>query len=165
MPLFLRPTLPQDEQFVYRLAYETMYEQLYAWTWDPQIRHQLLDMQVRAKHGSYASEFPNADYAIIVLDDKPVGRMIIDRAGEFYILVDISIAPQHRGAGIGTRLILALCMEAEMMQKKVRLYVAAVNQRAAGLYRRLGFRVIEDLQIQLLMERAPGDRAQVVAAP
>jgi ribosomal protein S18 acetylase RimI-like enzyme len=45
------------------------------------------------------------------------------------------------------------------------LYVAAVNQRAAGLYRRLGFRVIEDLQIQLLMERAPGDRSQVVAAP
>jgi ribosomal protein S18 acetylase RimI-like enzyme len=165
MPLFVRPTLPQDEQFVYQLAYQTMFEQLYAWTWDPRIRHQLLDMQVRAKHGAYANEFPNADYAIIMLDDEPVGRMIIDRAGEFYVLVDIAIVPKHRSAGIGTRLILALCMEAELMQKKVRLHVSVTNPRASDLYKRLGFRVIEDLQTGILMERAPGDRAQVMAAP
>ena len=164
MPLFVRPTLPQDEQFVYQLAYQTMFEQLYAWTWDLRIRHQLLDMQVRAKHGAYASEFPNADYAIIVLDDEPVGGMIIDRAGEFYVLVDISIVPKHRGAGIGTRLILALCMEAELIRKKVRLHVSVTNPRASDLYKRLGFHAIEDLQTGTLMERAPGDRAQVLAA-
>jgi ribosomal protein S18 acetylase RimI-like enzyme len=165
MPLYVRPTLPTDEQFLYQLVYQTTAEQLYAWSWDPQIRDQLLDMQIRAKHGAYAVEFPNADYVIVMLDDQPVGRMIIDRAGEFYVLVDIAILPKHRSAGIGTRLILGLCMEAELMQKKVRLHVSVTNQRAAALYQRLGFRVIEDQEVNLLMERSPGDRSQVIAAP
>jgi ribosomal protein S18 acetylase RimI-like enzyme len=56
-------------------------------------------------------------------------------------------------------------MEAEMMRKNVRLYVSITNPRAADLYKRLGFRVIEDLQTDLLMERTPGAHAQVIAAP
>jgi ribosomal protein S18 acetylase RimI-like enzyme len=165
MPLFVRPALPEDDQFVYQLAYQVIHDQLYAWLWDPGMRNTLLDLQVQSKLGSYAATHPHADRAIIMLDDQPVGYMIIDRSGEFYDLVDISIVPKHRGAGIGARLILALCMEAEMMRKNVRLYVSVSNPRAADLYKRLGFRVIEDLQTDLLMERAPGDRAQVIAAP
>ncbi|MBZ5620035.1 MAG: GNAT family N-acetyltransferase [Acidobacteriia bacterium] len=165
MPLFVRPALPQDEQFVYELAWQVMHDQLHAWRWDPNIRHALLDLQVRSKRNAYAAAHPHADYAIIMLDDQPVGHMIIDRSGEFYDLVDISILPKHRGAGIGTRLILALSMEAEMVHKNVRLYVSISNPRAADLYRRLGFRVIQDLETDLLMERTPGDRAKVIAAP
>ncbi len=73
--------------------------------------------------------------------------------------------PKQRSQGIGTRLVLALCMEAEMMRKNVRLYVRVTNPRALALYKRLGFRVIEDLQTDILMERRPGDQAQVIAAP
>jgi ribosomal protein S18 acetylase RimI-like enzyme len=164
MALYLRPALPQDDQFLYQLAWQVIYDQLYAGLWDPAIRNALLDLQVRAKRGAYAVSHPHADSAIVMWDDLPVGAMIIDRSGEFYDLVDISILPKHRGAGIGTRLILGVCMEAEMMRKSVRLYVSVSNPRAAELYKRLGFRVIEDLQSDLLMERAPGDRAQVLAA-
>jgi GNAT superfamily N-acetyltransferase len=165
MPLYVRPALPQDDRFQYDLAYGVMHDQLHAHLWDPNIRHPLLDLQVRSKHSSYAVVHPHADYAIIMLDDQPVGRMIIDRSGEFYHLVDISIVPQQRSAGIGTRLVLALCMEAEMLHKSVRLYVSITNPRALALYKRLGFRVIEDQQTDILMERSPGDRAQVIAAP
>ena len=165
MTLFLRPAVSTDEPFVYQLVNQTLFEQLYAHTWDPQIRDPLLNLQIRAKHSTYASEFPDANYGIVMLNDEPVGRVIIDRSGEFYHLVDIAIMSKHRGAGIGTRLILALLMEADMMQKKVRLSVSVTNTRAARLYRRLGFRVIADEQMNLLMERAPGDQAQVLAAP
>ncbi len=164
MPLFVRPALPEDDQFVYLLAYQVMHDQLHAQLWDPNIRHPLLDLQVRSKRSSYAAVHPHADYAIIMLDDQRVGRMIIDRSGEFYHLVDISILPQHRSAGIGTRLVLALCMEAEMVRKSVRLYVSVTNPRAAELYKRLGFRVIEDQQTDILMERSPGSQSQVIAA-
>lgn len=163
MPLYVRPAVPEDAPFLYQLVYQVLFEQLQAETWDPRIRDQLLDLQIKAKQGSYAVVHPRADYAIVMLEDQPVGRMIIDRAGDDYHLVDISIAPKHRGAGIGTRLVLALCMEAEMLRKNVRLYVSITNPRAANLYRRLGFRAIEDLQTDTLMERAPGDRAQVIA--
>src|SRR5947209_7474365 len=114
MPLSVRPAVPQDEQFLYSLVYQTMFEQLYAAAWDPAIRDHLLNLQIRAKHSSYAMQFPQADHAIIVLDGEAAGRMIIDRSGPFHHLVDISILPKYRGAGIGTRLILALCTEAEM---------------------------------------------------
>jgi ribosomal protein S18 acetylase RimI-like enzyme len=162
MPLYVRPALPQDGPFVYQLVWQVMYEQLQADTWDPRIREHLLDLQVRTKCGAYATVHPQADHAIIMLDDQPVGRMLIDRAGEFYHLVDISVLPKYRSKGIGTRLLLALCMEADMMGKNVRLYVSVSNPRAADLYKRLGFRVLDDLQTDMLMERSPGDRAQVV---
>ena len=165
MPLSVRPAGPGDEQLMYNLTYQVMYEQLQAHTWDPAMRKHLLNLQVHAKHGSYAVVHPRADYAIIMLDDQAIGRMIIDRSGEFYHLVDISIDPKHRGAGIGTRLVLALCMEAEMMHKTVRLYVSVTNPRASSLYKRLGFRVIEDLMTDSLMEKTPADRAQVIAQP
>ena len=165
MSLTLRPATPQDERFVYDLSYQTIAETLHADTWDERIRHPLLDLQVRAKHGSYAATHPNAEYAIVMLDEKPVGRLIIDRTGAFYDLVDIAILSKHRGAGIGSRLILAICTEAGMMNKNVRLFVSAGNLRAAALYLRLGFRVIEDRQSDLLMEKAPGDRSQLVASP
>ena len=165
MSLSLRPVLPNDEQFLYNLAYQTLYEQLCAWAWTPAMREKLLGLQIRAKQSAYAAMHPRADDAIILVDDEPVGRMIIDRAGEHYQLVDISILAKHRGSGIGTRLILALCTEAELMRKNVRLSVSLTNPRAAALYKRLGFRVIEDLPMDQTMERAPGDRAQVIAQP
>ena len=164
MPLSLRPTYPKDAAFVYQLDYQIMAEQLHAWNWEPGMRHQLLHMQIQAKNGSYAATHPNAEYAIVDLDDEAVGRMIIDRSGEFYYLVDIAIIPKQRGGGIGTRLVLALCTEAGLMHKKVRLFVHATNQRALALYRRLGFRVIEDVQWGMVMERDPSDRAETAIA-
>ena len=165
MPLYLRSTTPEDKQFIYRLVYETLYEQLCAWAWAPAIRQQILDMQVRAKNGSYRMMYPEAHHAIIMLDDDPIGRLIIDRSRECYELVDISILSKHRSAGIGTRLILAMCTEAEMMKKPIRLSVSITNPRAAALYRRLGFRVIEEQPMDQLMERAPGAVSQVIAQP
>lgn len=165
MPLYLRPALPQDEPFVHQLIRQVIYDQLLAHLWDPTYRDALLDLQVRAKENSYAFVHPQADHAVIMLDDQAVGRLLIDRAGPFYHLVDISILPKHRSGGIGTRIILGVCMEAEMMRKNVRLYVSIANARAIELYRRLGFRVIEDLSANLLMEKTPADRTQVLAAP
>ena len=164
MPLSLRPTYPNDAAFVYQLDYQTMAEHLHAWNWEPGMRDQLLHMQIQAKNGSYVTTHPNAEYAIVDLDGEPVGRMIIDRSGEFYYLVDIAIIPKQRGAGIGTRLVLGLCTEAGLMHKKVRLFVHATNHRALALYRRLGFRVIEDLEWGMVMERDPADRGEIAIA-
>src|SRR5262249_42940048 len=104
---------------------------------------------------TYAMQYPQADHGIILLDDKPIGRLIVDRGPEIHCLVDITILKQHRKAGIGTLLIRSLCTEASMMRKPVRLQVA-VDSPARELYQRLGFQLIEDLQVNWVMERAPG---------
>jgi ribosomal protein S18 acetylase RimI-like enzyme len=152
-----------DELFLYQLAYEVFFEQLHAELWNPAIREPLLKMQIEGQRGAYAAEFPHADHGIIVLDERPVGRMIVNRGPEIHHLVDITILKQHRGAGIGTVLIRALCSEGDLVRKPVRLHVMVTN-RAKTLYQRLGFRLIEDNQVTWLMERAPGS-GPVTAAP
>lgn len=165
MPLYVRPAQPQDGEFVYQLLRQVFYEQLMAHLWDPAIRDPLLDLQVRQKSSTYAANYPHADHGIIMLDEEPVGRLLVDRTGASHHLIDISILPKRRGAGIGTRLVLGLCMEAEMNGKSLTLSVSISNPRAAQLYKRLGFRVIEDLETGWVMERAPGATSQVIAAP
>jgi ribosomal protein S18 acetylase RimI-like enzyme len=155
MPLSLRPALPADEPFLYRLAYENFYDKLMAHNWDPKVRDVLLTMQVDGQRSAYAAQYPRADHAIVLLDDQPVGRMILDRGPEIHQLVDIVIDRPRRSNGIGTVILRAVCAEAELMRKPLRLQVE-VRNRARELYRRLGFRVIEDLQVTWVMERTPG---------
>ncbi|MGH9666661.1 MAG: GNAT family N-acetyltransferase [Bryobacteraceae bacterium] len=152
MPLSLRPVLPQDAAFVHQLVYETMYEQLFAWTWNPAVREPLLKIQIEGQRTSYAVQFPQADHGIILLDERPVGRLIVERGPEMHYLVDISILKAQRGRGIGTWILRALCTEADLMQKPLRLQVQIAN-RAKDLYLRLGFHMIEDRQVAWLMER------------
>jgi GNAT superfamily N-acetyltransferase len=165
MSLYVRPAIPQDGEFVYQLLRQVLYDQLMAHLWDPAIRDPLLDLQVRAQTGAYLSAYPHADHGIVMLDDEPVGRLLVDRSRASHHLIDIAILSKRRSAGIGTRLILGLCMEAEMMGKSLTLRVSITNPRAAALYQRLGFRVIEDQQTDWLMERSPGATSQIIAAP
>ena len=117
MPLYVRPALPEDGEFVYQLLRQVLYDQLMAHLWDPAIRDPLLDFQVRAKSSAYTAAYPQADHGIVMLGDDPVGRLLVDRSGAFHHLIDIAVLSNRRSAGIGTRLILGLCMEAEMIGK------------------------------------------------
>src|SRR5947209_6397459 len=155
MGLSLRPVTPNDELFLYQLVHDHMAETLYVSAWDPKLREPLLKMQIEGQRSSYAAQFPRADYGIIVYDNEAIGRLIMDRTPECHYLVDIMIAKQYRGKGIGTWLMRALCREAEMMAKPLRLHVF-FNNRAKGLYERLGFRTLESNEVTCLMERAPG---------
>ena len=152
MSLSLRPAVAADHQFIYDLTYQVLYEQLRAETWPPQFRDQLLKQQIYAKHGSYSAAYPAADHGIVMVDDQPVGRLLVDRSGEFHNLIDIAILPKYRSTGLGTRLVLALCHEAELCHKPIRLYVSVSNPRAMNLYRRLGFRVIDNQEAGSVME-------------
>lgn len=161
MSLCLRPAVPQDEAFLNELIYENLYEQLCAWAWEPTVREPLLKLQIDGQRASYAASFPRADHGIILLYDRPVGRLIVDRGPEMHYLVDIVLKKENRGKGVGTWLLRALCMEAKLARKPLRLQVQ-LNNRAKDLYLRLGFRMIEDRQYAWLMERSL-DAAAIVA--
>lgn len=117
------------------------------------MREPLLKMQVESQRNSYAAQFPRADHSIILLDDAPVGRLIVDRAPDVHYLINIVVAASHRGQGIGSRALQALCAEADLARKPLQLQVQSGN-RAKNLYSRHGFRIVDDLEIAWLMERA-----------
>jgi ribosomal protein S18 acetylase RimI-like enzyme len=69
-------------------------------------------------------------------------------------VVDISLLPECRGRGIGTALLEAVIAEASGAGKFVALSVEKLNP-ALRLYRRLGFRKVDDQGVYWSMEWRP----------
>jgi len=86
--------------------------------------------------------FKAADSHIITLDATDIGWMQVTERDADYNLAQIQIVEEYCGLGIGTRIILDLQRKAAQEGKTVSLSVVRTN-RAIGLYRRLGFRMID----------------------
>lgn len=116
----------------------------------------LMDSQFNAQHHHYQKYFPNAAFDIICRGNTPIGRIYVDiKEGETsereIRLIDISLMPEHRNRGTGSRLISELIEMSRQKSIPVRLRVEPWNP-ALHLYRRLGFQVIADEQANLHME-------------
>jgi ribosomal protein S18 acetylase RimI-like enzyme len=112
-------------------------------------------MQFSAQDSHYRAAYPRARYDLVVRGDDVLGRLYVDRAQEAWLVIDIALLPAHQGRGIGTRLLTQLLSEAAAAAKPVRLHVERFNP-AQRLYGRLGFRVVADEGVYLLLERNPG---------
>jgi ribosomal protein S18 acetylase RimI-like enzyme len=147
----LRPATPADEPFLERLYASTRERELEAVPWPPEFKQDFLRMQSRAQRADYRRRFPEAEDRIILVGEEPAGRFYVDRNESVIRLVDISLLPEHRGRGIGGRLLGELLAEADSTGKPVRLMVERGNP-ARRLYLRLGFRVLNEDEIYCSME-------------
>src|SRR5690349_6116454 len=143
MSITQRPACPDDEAFLYELYRSTRADELIAWGLDDSQQKSFLDLQFRARQRHYAIAFAGSEHKIILCDDRPIGRMLVHRSKHEIRLVDIALLPEHREKGIGATLIRELHREATDTAKTVTLHVDKLN-RAARLYERLGFMIIED---------------------
>jgi ribosomal protein S18 acetylase RimI-like enzyme len=156
--LDLQPFRTEDEPFLFELYASTRGHEMALFGWDKPQQEAFLRMQFKAQHSSYAMQFPNADYRIIVHDGRVAGRLIVDRSGEDILLIDIALLPEFRNAGIGSALMKQVMAEAARAQKALKLHVEKVN-RARHLYDRLGFSTIGDNGIYLEMGWKPENQA------
>jgi predicted GNAT family acetyltransferase len=83
-----------------------------------------------------------------------LGRLYVDRGEEALLVIDLALLPEHRGKGIGTRLLTRVQAEAAATGKPVRMHVERFNP-ARRLYDRLGFHQIADEGVYLLLEWKP----------
>jgi ribosomal protein S18 acetylase RimI-like enzyme len=114
-------------------------------------------MQFTAQHQAYLGQFPAADFQIILWQERPIGRLYIERRTDEIRCIDIALLPEYRRAGIGTAVLQDLLAEAARAGKPFRLHVAKFN-RARRLYERLGFMTLEDDGVYLFMEWSPDKR-------
>jgi len=151
----VRPEQPQqDEAFLFELYASTRQEELDAWGWPPEMRTAFLKMQFTASQG-LRQVFPHAEFQIVLVDGANVGRFVVHRTHDALRVVDMTLLPQHRNAGLGTALLQRVFGEALGTKKPLRLEVLKTN-RAARLYQRLGFVVIGENALEYQMEwRAP----------
>src|SRR6266571_1413372 len=133
MNLDLQPVRPEDEPFLFELYASTRGDEMALVGWNKPQQEASLRMQFNAQRSSYAMQFPNADYRIIVHDGRAAGRLIVDRSGEDILLIDVALLPEFRNAGIGSALVKQVMAEAAQAQKPFKLHVEKFN-RARRLY-------------------------------
>ena len=130
----LRQATPDDEGFLLDLYASTRNEELAGLDWDENQKRAFLRMQFLARERSYA----RSDDRIILMNGRPIGRMLVNRDDSAMLLTDIALLTQYRNTGIGTGLIQNLMKEAAASAKPLHLHVLETSA-AVRLYERLGF--------------------------
>jgi ribosomal protein S18 acetylase RimI-like enzyme len=146
----LRPATPEDQPFLTRVYASTREAELAVVPWSDEQRAAFLAQQFAAQSLHYSRQFPSASFDVVLVDGEPAGRLIVQRSADEVHVVDVSLLPEHRSRGIGTRLLQALIDEGA----KLSLSAERTNP-ALRLYARLGFAVVADDGMYVSLERPP----------
>jgi ribosomal protein S18 acetylase RimI-like enzyme len=144
----LRPAVPADQEFCYRLHKAAMGEYVAAiWGWDEQ-----------KQRDHHTRGFNPGRWLIITVDGADAGLLDVDYQPDAVYLSRIELLPAYQGRGIGTWLIRELITTAHRRGQPLELDVFTVNHRAQALYRRLGLREVPGSDPRKLRMRsaAPG---------
>jgi ribosomal protein S18 acetylase RimI-like enzyme len=151
LSLRLRPVTPEDDSFLARVYASSRAEELAITGWGEEQKADFCRRQFDAQSAYYSANYPGASFQIIERDGWPVGRLYVDRWEKEIRIVDITLLPEFRGSGIGTKLLRELQNEARAAGKSLTIHVERFN-RALTLYQRLGFQQVEDKGVYLLMK-------------
>lgn len=149
-----RKMRPTDQRFLHRLYASTRADEMADVPWSDEEKVQFLKMQFEAQHTFYTEQFTEADFLIVQRDGKSIGRVYLDEREEEIRLIDIALLPEHRGQGLGGKLMHDILAAAKAVGKAVRIHVEQFNP-AMRLYDRLGFKKIQDEGPYYLMEWLP----------
>lgn len=139
----LRPVAAEDEAFLLRVYSSTRADEMALVPWNDAQREAFLRMQFDAQQLHYRSYFPEAVHQIIERGEQPIGRLYVLREKEVMRILDITILPEFRNAGLGTPLIKDLMTEAATKGKPLQIYVESYNP-SLRLFERLGFHPVDD---------------------
>jgi ribosomal protein S18 acetylase RimI-like enzyme len=159
----LRPVDADDERFLLRVYAGTREEELAPVPWSAEQKAAFVAHQFAAQSAHYAQHYAGLTADVILLGGVPAGRLLVARWAEEIRIVDISILPEFRGGGAGSALLGELLAEAEAAGKRLSIHVEREN-RALGLYERLGFRPVGEHGVHLRMEWDPAAFAQAKMA-
>jgi ribosomal protein S18 acetylase RimI-like enzyme len=152
----LRPIREHDRDFLRRLYASTREEELAEVTdWSAEQKEAFLTQQFGAQHYHYQTYYADASFELVLKHGEPIGRLYVSRWEREIRVVDVALVREARGRGIGTALLRDLLAEGERTGKTVSIHVERFN-RALRLYRRLGFREVEEHGPYFLMEWRPG---------
>ncbi len=151
MTITVRPASVEDEEFLFQVYASTRAEELAPVPWTAEQKASFLRMQSRAQRSHYATYYPQAEYDLILLDSRPVGRLFILRGIEEIRIMDIALLPDYRGRGIGSSLLEQILNEGRECNLPVTIHVEQFNP-ALRLYKRLGFQLVEDKGVYYFMK-------------
>ena len=147
----LRPITPADTSFLARVYASSRAEELAVTDWSDEQKEIFCRRQFDAQSTYYTATYPEASFQVIERDGVSIGRLYVARWEKEIRIVDITLLPEFRGSGTGTKLLRDLQEEARAAGKSLTIHVERFN-RALQLYQRLGFEQVEDKGVYLLLE-------------
>jgi len=155
--LTLRPVTSADDPFLLSVYHSTRADELSQAEWQEGQEQLFVKWQFDLQRREYDARFPDAEYFVILIDDRPAGRIWIGSDAEQIRLLDIALLTEFQNRGAGTLLLRRLIDEAREAGKPLRHMVFVLNNDAHRFYERLGFVVIEDLGAYKHMEWRTGE--------
>lgn len=149
-----RPVGPDDHAFLLAVYGSTRADEMALVPWSADQKDAFVKMQFAGQQEHYENTFPTASHQIILSRGRPVGRVYVARLEQEIRIVDITLMPAERNAGIGSFLLRGLIDEAGTVGKVVRIYVEEFNP-SIRFFERLNFKPVEQHGIHLLLEWSP----------
>ena len=159
MTISLRPSRPEDQDFLFQLYSSTRLQEIAAFGWPAAQQEMFFRMQFTAQQRWYEATYGQSDHQIVEQDGEPIGRLMVFRENALQekgpvLLVDISLLTEHRGQGIGGELLRDLIQQCRRDNVPLKLQVLKTNP-ALRLYERLGFLRTGEDQMYIQMEIRP----------
>jgi ribosomal protein S18 acetylase RimI-like enzyme len=150
--LSFRPVGDADLGFLAALYASTRMEELAPTGWPEAAKRDFLNQQFNAQHAHYLRHYPGAEWLVVERDAAAIGRLYFIHGTRECRIIDIAFMPEARNKGYGSAALGDLIEKAG--NKIVSIHVERMNP-ALSLYRRLGFEIVEDKGVYLLLERLP----------
>lgn len=147
-----RPAVEADEQFLRNLYASTRPEVA---DWPDEPREAFLAQQFDAQRIGWGHTFPGADHEVIVLGDRPVGRVWVHWSDLECLIVDLALLPEHRRQRIGTQVVEELLADADQAGVPARAHVERTNAPSLAFWTGLGFQEIGGDALFIEIARQP----------
>jgi GNAT superfamily N-acetyltransferase len=153
-----RQAAAEDEDFL-QVLFASAHPELSMLPLAPEQLKQLLIMQWAAQQKDYRESFPESEHSIILIDGRPAGRIWVSRNDREIHVLDISVLPEFRRAGVGGFVYRQLIEEGEATARSVRCSVFRYNDVSFQFHQRMGFKVTSETDLFRSMEWFPTAQA------
>ena len=134
----LREARASDEGLLKKLYRSSREPEMDTVAWSEEQKAAFCDSQFALQDRFYRENYEGMQMLVIERDARPIGRLYLHATDAELNIMDLTLDPPARGAGLGTALIQWLQREAARHSKAIILHVEMYN-RARSLYQRLGF--------------------------
>jgi ribosomal protein S18 acetylase RimI-like enzyme len=138
---YLRACTEADDAFVYDV-FCTTWESEVAALPNQNLAQHVLRIQHIAQERRFAARYPQHQRYLVLEHGEPAGRLYVHETPSMMHVVDLTLMPQFRDRGIGTRIFHDLFRHAEASGQSITLRVERRNERATMLYSALGFDLV-----------------------
>ena len=159
MYLSFQPINRADEAFLLSLYASVRAAEMALVPWTGEQKAAFIKSQFDAQFQYYAHKYPQGEFRTIALDGEKIGRLYTAGLDDEVRIIDLTLAPEARGRGVGTRIVSEIV---DAAAKPVRIYLEQ-GDRAAPLFARLGFGMIRDEGMYQLWECPAANRKNLNA--